>query len=261
MEKRELQITSDGNGILVAKLDRPEDLNPWGPDERESWNSLLHDIERGARSARVLILTGSGRAFSAGGDVTQFGDMFSHGPEQATQHMLRYQEMARLAWRLPIPVIAAVNGLALGGGLAISMLGDLRIASDKARFSAGQVVRGFVPDIGLTYQLPRLVGTARAMEMMLLGQPIDAQKALDWGIVNQVVPEAEVMSAAHAMASRLLSLPQPAIRLIKRTTYLNLDATYDQALNNEAVSEGVLAGTPEFVQSLATFMGKKKKSS
>ncbi len=244
-------------GILLITLTRPDNLNPFGPAEREAWNAIMHGIESLAQTCRAVVFTGTGRAFSAGGDVSQFGAMFGHGPDQAYKHMQRYQEMARLVWRLPVPVIAAINGLALGGGTAISLMSDLRVASDQARFNVGQIKRGFVPDIGMTYLLPRIVGLGRAMEMMLLSEPIDAATALSYGLVNRVVPPDQVLATAMAMARQLAELPEGGVRWIKRATYLNMDATFEQALNTEAMAEAILAGNPEFTQGLAAFNSKK----
>lgn len=245
------------DGILIVTLDRPEALNPWGKAEREVWNDLMRDVERQTMQCRVVILTGTGRAFSAGGDVTQFGEMFDAGTEAAVAHMQRYQEMARLAWRLPVPVIAAVNGLALGGGTAISLMADLRVASETSMFAIAQAKRGFVPDIGTTYLLPRIVGLARAMELMLLAQPIDAKTALAYGLINRIAAPDAVLSEAIAMAKQILTLPEPAVRWVKRVTYFNLDATFEQALNTETMAESILAGTPDFTKALAAFMSKK----
>lgn len=243
--------------ILVITLTRPESLNPFGPLEREAWNERLHRIESQAEKCRAVVFTGTGRAFSAGGDVSQFGEMFSHGPDQAFRHMQRFQEMARLFWRLPVPVIAAINGMALGGGTAISLMSDLRVASETAKFNIAQIKRGFVPDIGVTYLLPRIIGLGRAMEMMLLAEPIDAATALSYGLVNRVVPPSEVLPTALALARQLAQLPEAGVRWIKRATYLNMDATFESALNTEAMAEAILAGTPEFVQSLAAFNNKR----
>jgi 2-(1,2-epoxy-1,2-dihydrophenyl)acetyl-CoA isomerase len=243
-------------GILVITLTRPESLNPFGMAEREAWNELLHSIESQAKVCRAVVFTGTGRAFSAGGDVKQFGEMFGYGADKAFLHMQRFQEMSRLVWRLPVPVIAAINGLALGGGTAIALMSDLRVASDQSKFSVGQIKRGFVPDVGMTYLLPRIIGLGRAMEMMLLSEPIDAQTALAYGLVNRVVPPDQVLTTAMAMARQLSELPEGGVRWIKRATYLNMDATFEQALNTEAMAEAVLAGGPDFMKSLAAFMNK-----
>ena len=243
-------------GILVITLTRPEALNPFGAAERKAWNGLMHDLESQVTSCRAVVFTGTGRAFSAGGDVKQFGGMFGEGTDKGFKQMQQFQEMCRLVWRLPVPVIAAVNGLALGGGTAIALMSDLRVASDTARFGIGQVKRGFIPDVGMTYLLPRIVGLGRAMEMMMLSEPIDAKTALAYGLVNRVVPPEEVMPTAMAMARQISQLSEPAVRWIKRATYFNLDATFEQALNTEAMAEAILAGTPGFSESLASFMKK-----
>jgi 2-(1,2-epoxy-1,2-dihydrophenyl)acetyl-CoA isomerase len=171
--------------------------------------------------------------------------------------MQRFQEMARLVWRLPVPVITAVNGMALGGGTAVALMSDLRVASEDAVFAVGQVARGVVPDVGTTYFLPRLVGVARAMELMLLNRRLTAAEALDLGLVNRVVPADEVLPTALAMAGEIAALSEPAVRWIKRITYMNLDASFEQALTFEAMAEGLLAGTPEFVEGLRAFLEKR----
>jgi 2-(1,2-epoxy-1,2-dihydrophenyl)acetyl-CoA isomerase len=245
------------DGVLLLTLDRPEALNAINIEVREAWNAELGEVERRARDCRAVVITGTGRAFCAGGDVTQMPDFFGQGPDVAVQQMARFQEMARLVWRLPVPVIAAVNGAALGGGTAVALMSDLRVASEDAVFAVGQVARGVVPDVGTTYFLPRLVGVARAMELMLLNGRISAAEAKEIGLVNRVVPADEVLPAALAMAGEIAALPEPAVRWIKRVTYMNLDASFEQALNLEAMAEGLLVGTPEFVAGLRAFLGTR----
>lgn len=244
------------DGVLVLTLNRPEVLNPFSVEVREAFNSTLGQVQRGEIECRAVILTGTGRAFSAGGDVTQMADFFGQGPDVAVKHMDRFQEMCRLAWRLPVPLIAAVNGLALGGGTAIALMCDLRVVSETTQFGVGQVRRGLVPDVGLTYILPRTVGLARALEMMLLDRRLDAQTAHAIGLVNRVVAPDQVMPAAIELALEIAAMPEPAVRWIKRATLLNLDASFDQALNLEAIAEGQMISTPEFRQSLEAFLNR-----
>jgi 2-(1,2-epoxy-1,2-dihydrophenyl)acetyl-CoA isomerase len=251
----ESELRSDG--VLLLTLNRPEVLNPFSVEVRETFNSLLGAVQRGELQCRAVVLTGTGRAFSAGGDVSEMPDFFGQGPDVAVRHMDRFQEMCRLAWRLPVPLIAAVNGLALGGGTAIALMCDLRVVSEDAQFGVGQVRRGVVPDVGLTYILPRTIGLARALEMMLLDRRIDAATALTMGLVNRVVPAADVLSSALELAQEIAALPEPAVRWIKRATLMNLDNSFDQALNLEAMAEGLLTSTPEFRAGLDAFLSRR----
>jgi 2-(1,2-epoxy-1,2-dihydrophenyl)acetyl-CoA isomerase len=243
-------------GVLLMTLDRPEILNPISVEVREAWNAQLQAIERDATDCAAVVVTGSGRYFCAGGDVAQMPDFLGSGSENAAAQMLRFQEMTRLVHRLPVPVIAAVNGPALGGGTAVALASDLRVASEEAVFSIGHVRRSVVPDLGVTYLLPRIVGLGKALELMLTDRRIDAAEALDIGLVNRVVPKERVLDEALAFAAELGQMPQPTLRWIKRVTYANLDASFDQALMAEAAAIGLMTGTAEFQAGIDAFLGK-----
>lgn len=243
--------------VLVMRLNRPQMLNPISVEVREAWNLRLQSLQRDTEGCRAVVLTGTGRAFSAGGDVSQMPDFFGQGPETAAAHMARFQEMCRLVWRLPVPVIAAINGSALGGGTAVSLMSDIRIAGESSVFAVGQVHRVVVPDVGCTYILPRLIGVGRAMELMLTGRRFDAAEALEMGMINRVVPDDEVFDQAMALAREIAALPAPAVSWIKRTVYLNQDATLDQALANEVAGIAVATGTDEFAAELKAFFEKR----
>lgn len=249
------------NGVLVMTLDRPAILNPISVEVREAWNAQLQAIERDAEGCRAVVVTGSGRFFCAGGDVAGMPDFLGSGTEKAAAHMLRFQEMTRLVHRLPVPVIAAVNGPALGGGTAVALASDLRVAADDAVFSIGHVRRAVIPDLGVTYLLPRIVGLGRALELMMTDRRIDAAEALDLGLVNRVVPKDEVLDEALACADELAEMSQPSLRWIKRVTYANLDSSFDQALQAEAMAIGMLAGTEEFRAGLDAFRASREAKS
>ncbi len=242
-------------GLLQVTLDRPEVLNAISTEVREGWNRELQRLEREASECRAVIITGTGRAFCAGGDVSQMPDFFGAGPDVAADHLRRFQEMSRLVWRLPVPVVTAINGSALGGGTAVAMMSDLRVASEDSVFAVGQVRRGVVPDVGATYILPRLVGLGRAMELMLSDQRIDAARALEIGLINRVVPADQVLSTAIEMANDLAALSAPTVKWIKRVVHQNQDASFEQALDNEAAAVAILTGTDEFQDGLKAFLG------
>lgn len=245
-----------GDGILVLTLSRPPSLNAISLEVRETWIAALREVEAQARACRVVVITGTGRAFTAGGDVNEIDEYFGKGADVAAHEMLRFQEMCRLVLRLPVPVIAAVNGHALGGGTAVSLMSDLRIATEETVFGVGQINAGITPDVGLTYLLPRVIGLTRALELILLDRRIDARTALDWGLVNAVVPAEELLPTALAWARELGSRSEPALRWTKRAVYLNLDSSLDHALNLEAMAEGLLVGTPEFLAARERFLNR-----
>lgn len=247
-------------GVLLMTLDRPEILNPISVEVREAWNAQLQAIERDSEDCAAVVVTGSGRFFCAGGDVSQMSDFLGGGSENAAAQMLRFQEMTRLVHRLPVPVIAAVNGPALGGGTAVALASDLRVASEEATFSIGHVRRSVVPDLGVTYLLPRIVGLGKALELMLTDRRLDAAEALDIGLVNRVVPKDRVLGEALAFAAELARMSQPTLRWIKRVTYANLDASFDQALVAEAAAIGLMTGTEEFQAGIDAFLAKNGAS-
>ncbi|HEY2716272.1 MAG TPA: enoyl-CoA hydratase-related protein, partial [Solirubrobacterales bacterium] len=166
----------------------------------------------------------------------------------------------QLFLQIPCPVIASVNGNAHGGGTAVAMMSDLRIAADTASFRVGQVARALVPDVGLTWILPRLVGTARALEMMLLNEEISAEEAARWGFVNRVVPAAELEAETLAMAGKLAASSRTALEWIKRTTYLNLEQGMDSGMKLEAMSQALLSATDDFDAGIDAFKEKRAAS-
>jgi 2-(1,2-epoxy-1,2-dihydrophenyl)acetyl-CoA isomerase len=249
------------DGVLVMTLDRPEILNPISVEVREAWNAQLQALERDAAGCSAVVVTGSGRYFCAGGDVSEMPDFLGSGTESAAAHMLRFQEMTRLVHRLPVPVICAVNGPALGGGTAVALASDLRVAAEDALFSVGHVRRAVIPDLGVTYLLPRIVGLGKALELMMTDRRIDAAEALALGLVNRVVAKDRVFDEALALAAELAQMPQPSLRWIKRVTYANLDSSFDEALQAEAMAIGLLSGTEEFRAGLEAFQASRDAKS
>src|SRR5438105_9052980 len=192
-------------GILTLTLNRPERLNA-------STDQLLDALTAALRAAeaddnvRAIVLTGAGRAFCSGQDLRAGPDVGI--VDVRTKLREHYAPAIRALRSLPKPVVAAVNGPAAGAGFSLALAADLRIAAESATFVQAFVRIGLIPDAGSTYFLPRLVGPARAAEMMMLGDPADAARALEMGLVSAVVADADLPARAHAMASRLASGPQ-----------------------------------------------------
>lgn len=169
---------------------------------------------------RAVILTGAGKIFSAGGNVKEMADrdgMFGLNPlEQRSAYVDGIQRIPRALGRLEVPLIAAVNGAAIGAGCDLAMMCDLRIASERASFAESFVTLGLIPGDGGTWFLPRAIGYARAAEMTFTGERIGADTALAWGMVSRVVPHEDLLATAHELAERIAANPPHALRMAKR---------------------------------------------
>lgn len=228
------------NGVALLTLNRPEKLNA---ARARTVYEMLHVLERADRNddIRALVITGSGRAFCAGADLTS-----APSPEDATLAdefgYRRIRESPISHWGTFIstlghyrkPVIAAVNGIAAGGGLSISLAADIRIGSTEASFISVFVRRAMTPDTGTSFHLPRIIGDSRALEMMLTGDAIDAVTAERWGLVNRLVEPAELMPSAMALAERLASGPSVVLELTKRLVRDQTHQGLDRQLQSEA---------------------------
>ena len=211
------EVRPDGVALII--LNRPERLNAFTRKMIDLWVDALEDA-RGNDAVQVVVVTGAGRAFCSGGDV---GGM-NERPTDLTG--LDHKRWLEVIHRVPLtletldkPVIAAMNGVAVGAGLDMALMCDLRYAAAGSRFSEGYVKVGLIPGDGGTYFLPRLVGTARALELLWTGDFISAEDAESIGLVNRVVPADELLPTTLDLAARLASGPTVAIRTIKRAVY------------------------------------------
>jgi enoyl-CoA hydratase/carnithine racemase len=209
------------DGVATITLNRPEQRNAFTLEMLDLWTEALRDA-RANDAVQVVVVTGAGRAFCSGGDV---GGMANRGELNALEH----KRALELVHRVPLaldeldkPVIAAINGPAVGAGCDMALMCDLRFMADDARLSEGYVRVGLIPGDGGTYFLPRLVGTAKALELLWTGDFVDAHEALRLGIVNRVVPAEELMPTVYDFAGRLARGPSVAIRTIKRAVYQGL---------------------------------------
>jgi len=211
------------DGIVTITINRPP-MNPMRYRTYAEFHKAA-DLISADDEVRVVIITGAGdKAFSAGGDVKAFYEL-----GDSVENVREYVNNASLALRkikdLEVPVIAAVNGLAMGGGIELMCVCDFRIASEKAIFSQAEINIGLIPGSGGTIELPYIVGWAKAKEMIMLGRQYTAQEALDMGLVMKIVPPDKVMDEAKALAKELMSKPRTALRLAKHmlNTGINLD--------------------------------------
>lgn len=248
-----LTVTKDG--ITTITIDRPSKLNALN----RSTIKELHDAFKMAdedTKTKVIILTGSGeKAFVAGADISEFADFsVAEGEHLAAEgQAILFDFIANLS----TPVIAAINGFALGGGLELAMAAHFRIASDNAKMGLPEVSLGLIPGYGGTQRLPQLVGKGQAMEMILTAGMIDAQKALDYGLVNHVTNQDELLNLAKKIASKILL--NSSVAIAAAITAIN--ANYEEGENGfdtEVIQFGKCFGTADFKEGTTAFLNKRK---
>ena len=232
------QILHDvAEGVGVVTLNRPEAMNAFGGTMRED---LLEALQRMGRdqSVRCIVITGAGKAFCAGGDIPSMVDMQARNESAEIRHRLHVgAQVVDLIRTLPKPVIAAINGAAAGAGMNLALACDMRIAAESARFAEGFVKIGLVPDWGGTFLLTQLVGTAKAMELMMTGDRIGAADAARLGIVNHVVADDRFRDEVSSFARKLACGPAKALAQIKHATYAGAAGTLAQSFEIEAAAQ------------------------
>ena len=245
-------------GIGYVTLNRPRVLNAQSPEMFDELARVFGEIKRDPEVG-VVILTGAGdRAFCAGADINYLKQLAQTTPMAAKS----FVEKNRLAFgaieHLGKPVIAAVNGFALGGGCELAMACHMRIASENARFGQPEINLGLFPGAGGTQRLPRLVGKGRAVEMMLNGEAISAQEAHRIGLVNTVVPAAELMPTAEELARQILAKAPLAVGVILEAVQHGMEMTLAQGLQLEENLFGVICGTEDMREGTAAFLDKRQ---
>lgn len=245
-------------GIATLTLNRPEKLNAIDYAMADALTGLLDTLETDER-AKAIILTGAGdRAFSAGADISEFSDSVASGANAALRDFVRRgQAMTARIEAYSKPIIVAVNGLAYGGGCEITEAAHLAIASERARFSKPEIRLGMPPTFGGTQRLPRLAGRKRALELLLSGDSFSPAKALELGLVNQVVPHEELLPAAEDMASRIARHQTSAAAAVLRAVTRGLNATIDEGLAIEAEQFARLVGTTGLDAGLTAWLERK----
>jgi enoyl-CoA hydratase/carnithine racemase len=243
--------------IGYVTLNRPRILNAQSPEMFEELAEVFGDIKHDP-DVGVVILSGAGdRAFCAGADINFLKQLAQTTPVAAKT----FVEMNRLAFgaiaHLGKPVIAAVNGFALGGGCELAMACHIRIASDNARFGQPEINLGLFPGAGGTQRLPRLVGKGIALEMMLTGEPISAQEAHRVGLVNRVVPAAELMETAEKLAQQILSKAPLAVGMILEAVQHGMEMSLAEGLQLEENLFGVICSTEDMREGTTAFLEKR----
>ena len=259
MSPQYLQTEIDTAGILTVTLNRPAVFNALNvPLLEELLAAFQEEAEK--PEVRCVILTGAGRAFCAGQDLEErraFIEEAAEPPSLGQSLRQRYNPIILAMRELSKPVIGAVNGVAAGAGCSLALACDLRIAADTATFVESFVRVGLGLDSGSSFMLPRLVGMARAFELAWLGERVNATTAVQYGLVNRVVPAAMLKSEAHALARQLAAAPPQAVGRIKRA--LNFGFTHDleYSLEYEAKEQEDAADGPEYKEGLTAFFEKR----
>jgi len=243
------------DGIGIITINRPEELNAQNSEMLAELTALLTDVEVD-NEVRVIIITGSGdKAFIAGSDVREMLPKTSITIREF--HIANRMLLEKLE-RLPKPVIAAVNGFALGGGCELAMSCDLRIAAENARFGQPEINLGIIPGAGGTQRLVRLVGMTKAKELIYTGDLIDAKTALSIGLVNKVVPQSDLMSEAKAMAQKLLTKSSAALSLAKAAINAGWQMNLPSGLDLEMQCFSLCFATEDQKEGMSAFIEKRK---
>jgi 2-(1,2-epoxy-1,2-dihydrophenyl)acetyl-CoA isomerase len=247
-------LTAGADGVLTLTLNRPDALNSFTVEMKEALLAALKVAARD-KEVRVVILTGAGRAFSAGQDLKERAgpDVNDLGTELRT----RYNPIILAMRRLEKPIVGAINGVAAGAGISVALACDIVIASDKASFMEAFGRVGLVPDTGSTWFLPRLVGPARAAEMIFTADSVDAATAERIGLVNRVVPADSLMAEAEALAARLAQAAPIALALAKRALNRALDSNLEDALEFEAQLQSIAGRSADHREGVAAFVEKR----
>ena len=249
------------DGIATLVMNRPEARNALSMDMRAALADVLHDIERD-ESVRCVVLTGAGEHFMAGGDVKGMGESIKKSPEEIRKEfILRIHDLHPIMFamrRMPKPIIASCQGAAAGAGVSMALACDLIIASEDAFFTLAYCRIGTSPDGSSSFHLPRAVGIKKAMEIALLGDRFDAQTAKDIGMINFVVPTAELEVETNALAQRLAAGPTHVYGNTKALFYRSLESEFEAQLQAEAEYFSDCASRPDFREGVSAFIEKRE---
>ena len=258
MTYEQIAVDRDGSVARIT-LNRPDRLNAL----TQVMSDELFDAFTAAReddSVRAVLLTGAGRGFCAGQDLTEFRDSTEEGrPPDIEAHLERaYHRLIPIMVEIPKPVVCAVNGVAAGAGVSLAVACDVRIAGEAARFTQAFVKIGLVPDSGGTWLLPRVVGPAKALELSISGEMVDAEAALGMGLVSRVVAADALEKESLDYAAALAALPTAAIGEAKRLIRDSMGIDLHEALRREAAAQARMGRTHDFMEGVTAFVDKRE---
>jgi 2-(1,2-epoxy-1,2-dihydrophenyl)acetyl-CoA isomerase len=259
--EQHVKVETEG-GVGWIRLNRPEKMNAIGAVTRKQLGDAIKQAERDD-AVRVVVLIGSGRAFCSGADVTEMaqgGEGGMRTPEDVG-NVLRneYMPMLTRLRTMPKPVIAAMNGPAVGIGASYALACDIRIAVPEAYLLEAFINIGLAPDGGVSWLLPRLVGTGIAYEMFFTGKPLQAADAHRLGLINRLVPAEKLEAEVRELANHLASQPKQAMAAAKRAVNHALESSYEEALEFESYLQEAQAASPEFIEGVQAFLARRGK--
>ena len=248
------------DGVGLIQLNRPQKMNAIGALTRKQLGDAIKQVERD-EAVRVVVLTGSGRAFCSGADVTEMAQNGGMRTPEDVGNVLRneYMPMLTRLRTMPKPVIAAMNGPAVGIGASYALACDIRIAVPEAYLLEAFINIGLAPDGGVSWLLPRLAGTGIAYEMFFTGKPLQAVDAHRLGVINRLVPAEKLEDEVRELAGQLASQPKGALAAAKRAVNHALESSYEEALEFESYLQEAQAASPEFVEGVQAFLAKRSK--
>jgi 2-(1,2-epoxy-1,2-dihydrophenyl)acetyl-CoA isomerase len=245
------------DGVATIALNRPDKRNAINMQLHKDLAAALKLVTRD-RSVRALLITGRGKGFCAGQDLSEFMMAKADESFRVDEHVRSTFNRTIMTLRgMEIPVVAAINGVAAGAGWSLALAADIRFCSDDATFTQAFSKIGLVPDTGSTWFLPELIGTSRTLELAFTGDVIDAERALDWGLVNFVVPGDALLDRAREYATRLASMPTLALGITKRAVYRATTSTLEDALEYEAQVQQRAAQSDDHVEGVTAFLEKR----
>lgn len=253
MAYEHIRLEQSPAGVATITIARPDRLNALSGQTVDELRAAVE--EAGSSGARCLLLTGEGRGFSSGADLAGGGGLPEDVGASLEKH---FNPLIEAVFALPIPVVAAVNGPCAGAGCSLALAADIVIAARSAYFLQAFVNIGLIPDAGATWLLPRLAGRARAMEMMMLGERVPAEQALEWGLISRVVEDEALESEAVALATRLARGPTVALGLIRRLAREAGDIPLSEALAAERVAQREAGQTADFRGAVMAFLQKQQ---
>jgi enoyl-CoA hydratase len=242
------------DAVATIQLNRPQKKNSLNTQMRAEMEAVLHEVARKS-AIRALVITGGDEIFCAGADISEMGG--APNAESSYHHAREFQVLFDQVESLPQPVIAAVSGYALGGGCELALAADFRIAAETARFGLPEIKIGAFPGGGGTQRLTRLIGIAKAKEMILLGDPITSQEALAAGLVMKIVSVGKCLDEATGLASKLAALPRLALQASKMLINRSLDIALATGLEFEARTFGAIAHSHDLAEGTRAFLEKR----
>ena len=254
-------LEENEDGIVTLTLNRPEQRNPIS--DEDVLETLIAALARldADNATRAIIITGAGSAFSSGGNLKKMGSSGGLNDPLPAQTRLNYrrgiQRLPLLIEAMEVPTIAAVNGPAVGAGCDLACMCDLRIAGESARFAESFVKVGIVPGDGGAWFLPRVVGFSKACELALTGDAIDAREALACGLVSRVVPDADLLAEARALAARIAANPPHAVRMTRRLLRQGRNADLDSLLEMSAAMQALAHATDDHREAVAGLLERR----